>query len=273
MSALVRCSECGGTVVYDIDVEGAACMFCGTVALKVEQSEEEVPVPGQHLPVEVDRQRADGQFRKWARASWWYPKVLRDLDIKLNLLLLPAWRFKCHLETHWAGLERANTRSGKRPTSGKHQHDARCPVPASGGVSQTELMELEPYDDTLVQPFDARAVQLPYEPPQLSERAARLRAHDILTTYHRRRIMEEEGLTTCNVSPVIDDLDVRLMVVPVHIGAFTFRGVPWRFLINAQTGKVVGKAPIDRLKVLLVSGGVMLMLVALGVIISLATGA
>ncbi len=39
-------------------------------------------------------------------------------------------------------------------------------------------------------------------------------------------------------------------MLPVYIGSFRFRDRAWRVLLNAQTGKLVGKAPIDRRKVL-----------------------
>jgi hypothetical protein len=38
--------------------------------------------------------------------------------------------------------------------------------------------------------------------------------------------------------------------VPIYIGTFRFRDRPWRFLVNGQTGEVVGKAPLDWRKVL-----------------------
>jgi hypothetical protein len=251
MTELVRCAACGGSIVYDVKAAGGACMFCGSVALSAVPTEEPLPVPHAAIPVSITDADADGQFRDWARSSWWYPKELRLLEIKVRAMLLPAWRFSSHLETHWAGLVSAATRSGKRPKAGLDEIDTSVMVPASGGLSQAELFGLQPYHESAATDWKPRQTT-PWEPPQLTEHGARVRAHDLMAQWHAGRIKDERGLISCNVSPVIDDRDVRLLMLPIYIGAFRYREKPWRFVINAQTGEVVGDAPIDRLKVALV---------------------
>jgi hypothetical protein len=255
MSELVRCSACGGSVVYDVGRQGGTCMFCGSIALSAVAVEEPLPVPHAVVPLEVDGATADARFRAWSRSSWWYPAELRALRIEVRAMLLPAWRFSSQLESHWAGLERAATRSGKRPRSGQSHAETTVMVPASGGVSGGELHALEPYDEARAHAWDAAAAALPWEPPATTEQGAREQAHATMARWHASVIAGEQHLTSCNVSPVIDDRDVRLLMVPIHIGAFRYRDRPWRFLINGQTGKVVGEAPIDRIKVALVGLG------------------
>jgi len=52
--------------------------------------------------------------------------------------------------------------------------------------------------------------------------------------------------------------EARLLMVPVYIGSFRYRDRPWRFVVNGQTGKVTGRAPLDRRKI----AGVVLVVVA-----------
>lgn len=256
MSEVVRCGACGGSVVYDIKTEGAACMFCGSMALSAAPSTDPIPTPDSTIPLSVDAATADSRYRTWAQSSWWYPRELRTLKIQIKPMLLPAWRFFSHLETHWAGLKSAATRSGKAPTSGKAEIDTGVMVPASGGISQKELMEIQPYDEAGLIDWNEDAARLPWEPPQLTEHGATLQAHELMASWHANRIRSERSLISCNVSPVITDQDVKLLMVPIYIGAFRYRKKPWRFLINAQTGEVVGDAPIDRVKVALVVSGI-----------------
>jgi hypothetical protein len=130
-------------------------------------------------------------------------------------------------------------------------------VPASGGLSQAELFAIQPYDESAAQAWDP-ATALAWEPPQLTEQGARVRAHRLMADWHAGEIQRERDLVSCRVSPIVDDRDVRLLMLPIYIGAFRYRQKPWRFLINAQTGDVVGEAPIDRVKVALVIGGSLL---------------
>ena len=106
-SELLRCQACGGAVVWDAAQSGAACLFCGTVALEIEIGSEPLPEPQLVLPAEVSRAAAEERFRTWASGSWLRPPQLRDAEVGLHLMMLPAWRFHAELESHWAGLRRS----------------------------------------------------------------------------------------------------------------------------------------------------------------------
>ncbi len=266
---LLRCRSCGGSVIWDASHSGAACLFCGSVALEVQAPEEALPVPDGWLPISIEASVADSRFRAWATSSWFRPAILKTTAIQLRPMLLPAWRFHSRLETHWAGLRRARTQSGKAPVAGVETLELYHMVPASTGLTQVELFGLQPFDERTTQPWSSEAQTMIWEPPALTRQGASSRAHHDLAADHQRRIAHAHGLVKCNVSPLIDDLDVRLLMVPIYIGAFRFRDRPWRFLINAQTGEVVGDAPIDRLKLAaLIAGGVAL-LALIGLIIAL----
>jgi hypothetical protein len=250
VSELLRCQSCGGAVVWNAAQVEAACLFCATVALELELDADPLPEPEVHLPVRVSRAQAEEHFRAWATSSWFRPRELRTAPVELHLMRLPAWRFRSRLETHWAGLRRAATRSGKDPVSGVEFAELSHMVPASAGLSQAELSALQPFDEDDAEPWTGAAEleELIWEPPALSQRGARAQAHRELAEEHRRRIARTHGLIRSRVSAVIEDHDLRLMLVPIYIGSFRFRDRPWRFLINAQTGAVVGDAPIDRRK-------------------------
>lgn len=267
MSELLRCQACAGAVVWDAAQLGAACLFCGTVALELVIASEPVPSPEVVLPVVVSRASAEQRFRAWASKSWFRPPALRTAEVALHLLLLPAWRFHARLETHWAGLRPAATRSGKTPVAGVEQLELTTMVPASTGLSQAELAALQPFDESQARPWrgavdlavdssadlddtgSGEGVETIWEPPALTKRGARSQAHHELAESHRRRLARERGLVSARVSAVIEDRDVRLLLVPIYIGTFRFRDRPWRFLVNGQTGEVVGKAPLDWRKV------------------------
>ena len=267
MSLVVECGGCGGAVVYDASAEMAACIFCGSPAVE-EREASDVLVPELHLPVQVDKSDADQQYRDWARSSWWYPNVLRSLSVDLGLLLIPSWRFEGDVETHWNGLESGATRSGKQPTGGVAETRLVHMIPASQGITSAELTELEPYDMEQAEPWTGPEQGAPYELPGMSEQGARVQMHSLMSAAHRQRISAHHGLHQCVASSLVTNEEVVLLVVPVYIGAFRFRNRPWRFVVNAQTGEVVGAAPIDRVKVALVALGT---LVAIGLVLAFLT--
>jgi hypothetical protein len=271
MSERLRCLACGGAVVWDAAQAGAACLFCGTIALEVLVASEPLPVPDIYLPSTVPPELAEERFRAWAASSWLRPKALRSTEVVVRAMLLPAWRFNTRLETHFAGLRRAGTRSGRSPVAGVEHLELSYMVPASAGLSQGELSALRPFNELAAVPWaeaygpDDPSGDLIWEPPALTKQGARVQAHRELADMHRRRIMQAQGLVSAKVSALVDDLDVRLLLVPIYIGTFRFRDRPWRFLINGQSGEVVGEAPIDwgKLLALLLAAGLVVLLVVL----------
>ncbi|PRQ09474.1 hypothetical protein [Enhygromyxa salina] len=254
MSDLLRCLACGGAVVWDAEQSGAACLFCATIALEVHATSEPLPVPDAYLPTTVVPATAEARFRAWAASSWLRPRALRSTEITVQPVMLPVWRFHSRLETHFAGLRRASTRSGKSPIAGVDEVALSVMIPASAGLSQRELSALRPFDEREAAPWEQApdpddsptgTAHTIWEPPALSKQGARVQAHRELASEHRRRIMQSRSLISAKVSALVDDRDVRLLLVPIYIGVFRFRDRPWRFLINGQTGEVVGDAPVD----------------------------
>lgn len=251
MTQVIQCDACGGCVVYDAGREAARCLFCGSVALHADEGHEAIVRPDMMLPFEISREVADQHYRRWARSSWWYPKPLRQLAIELSELQLPIWRFDASLETHWAGLARAATRSGARPRAGVEYAELTTQVPASMGLRLIELVALLPFREGAAVRFDEG---VPHEVPALSERAASEQAQGKLLSDHRIKIARAHKLRRCNCSASIRIREARLLMVPIYIGSFRYRDRPWRFVINGQTGKVTGRAPRDRTKLALVIG-------------------
>jgi hypothetical protein len=266
MSEHLRCQSCGGSVVYDVAVEGAACLFCGALALAAAPPEEPVPVPDGMIDLAIDRATADAAYRRWAQRSWFYPGALRALRVELAPMLLPAWRFAGEVETHWAGLRRAATRSGKAPVSGQERASLQYMVPASGGLGEDELAALQPFHEHAVGHWNPGAEHVPWEPPAVSQERARTRAHQAMAEHHAAEITRAQRLVRCRVSPVVHDHDARLLMLPIYIGTFRFRDRPWRFVVNAQTGAVVGKAPLDRLKIALLALAALALVVAIALL-------
>jgi len=270
MSVVVQCNSCGGSVVYDAELEASKCIFCGSTEMGVPEEEEaKIPEPDAALQLHVDRENADGQYRAWATASWWTPKELRNLSIELKLMFIPAWWIRGEVESHWSGLLPAHTKSGKMPTSGIAKGVYEDMVPASQGLSSAELEELHPFHHEDQNAWSQEDQEHPFELPALTEEAARGWLHERLTHVHLQDIQTENGLLSGVASSMIEEDDHKLYMLPIYIGAFRFRERAWRFVVNAQTGEVVGDTPVDRVKVAKVVGG---SIVGLWALIKLVSG-
>jgi hypothetical protein len=259
---IVQCDRCGGIVAYDAARDAASCLFCGSEALRPASGREPLPPPGEAIPFVVDAARAEVAFANWARSSWWYPKSLRELEITAKPIFIPAWRFDAEVETHWAGLSAAPTRSGKRPASGQAKGREHAMIPASLGLTEHELRRLLPFEEDEVTPWSSEGNVIPFEVPSLSYPAALLVARNIVDHRRRAAISRTQRLSQCKASSLFDDVRARLLMLPVYVGGFRHRDRPYRFVINAQSGRVFGRAPLDRWKVALAVALVLTLLAA-----------
>ncbi len=247
---VVRCDACAGRVAYDAEAGVVRCLFCASVALEPVPFDVAPPLPSEVVPFVVDHDGAAAAFRAWTKASWWRPKALREVAAELTPLWLPAWHVRADVELHWAGLERASsTQNGKRPRAGVDTGLGETWIPASLGLTERELGALAPFDDRTRRVFEGDDRVIPFELPALSEGGARARALPVLEALRCRAIASREGLSQCRGSARLHELASHLRVLPIWIGSFRYRDRAWRFVVNGQSARVVGRAPLDRVKV------------------------
>lgn len=264
--AAVCCRSCGGAVRTVPGQALPACLFCGADAADLLPAEppEGVEPPVGAIPFAVAVADARAAFARFATSSFWYPSDLRSASLALRPLLLPAWAWSGAVETHWTGLVRAHTRSGKRPVAGSETLRVdQVLVPASRTLRLAELAALGPYDERALAPFDADRADVPIELSELTRSAARGRANAEMLARHRAEIERRHGLTDLHASAVTDDLAGRSVLVPVWIGAYRYGERTYRVLVNGQTGRLVGDAPFSWPKAAAVAAGVLVGLAVL----------
>lgn len=242
----VKCRTCGGHVAMAPGQQRPACLFCGSPALVQEPVPEGIEAPRVRLPFTMDEAGADAAFRSFARSSIWYPGDLRGARLELSRLMLPAWLWSGQVESHWAGLVRAGTRSGKRPTSGAETaHLDGELVPSSPSLSRAELAALAPFDAAAAVPVELDMLAEPYELGTLTRSAATQAAMEALRLRHASRISAAHSLLAVRVSSLFQQLSGEPLLLPIYICAYRYGDRSYRVVINGQTGKLTGKAPIS----------------------------
>lgn len=262
----VQCRACGGAVRLEVGQRTPRCLFCGQAALEERPTSSAVEQPGTFIPFEVDDDGAKKAFLAFSRSSIWYPGDLRQARLDLNRILLPAWAWSATLETHYAALVRdLSTHSNKRPVTGVEQK--RVPpvlIPSSRAITRHELAAVAPYNNRSEATFDPQAPAAPFEPAQLGRAAALGEAQIALAATHERDLMQRIGGERIRVSCLYQGLEGRPLLLPVYVGAYRYRDRLYRVVINGQSGKLTGTAPVSALRIaaaILIFGGLALVLV------------
>lgn len=256
----VRCEACGGAVAFPAGAATPACLFCGSTVLVATPAPEGIEPPEGFLPFRVDADAARAAFRRFASSSIWYPGDLRHARLDIHAVLVPAWRWSATLETTWAALLPAPTRSGKRPHSGADRTAVDgVLIPASQALSRHELDAIAPFaigadEGTRLEPVGG---DTPYETGSLTRTAAQLAGQAGLQAVRQRALLSETGARELRTSVVFHDLTGGPLLLPVWIGAYRRGDSVYRIVINGQTGALTGKAPISYARVALAVFGVL----------------
>ncbi len=262
----VTCRTCAGAVAMEAGRAVPRCLYCGSDALDVGELDERIEQPEHRIPFKISPEEADHVFRRFTRSSFWYPTEIRDARLKLERVLLAAWAWSGDLETHYTGLVQAATASGKRPIAGVENGRLEgIVVPASTALTQAELSHIAPFEHAEEEPFDPGVDAEPFEPGLLSRSAARERATAAMAAAHAGQIAKAQQASGVKASSLLRSVQGRPVLLPVYIGAWRFKDQVFRVVINGQTGRLSGKAPISLVKVALVVAAVLgaLLLVAL----------
>lgn len=242
----VRCKGCGGAVAAAPGRPLPACLFCGADAL--EAFDGGVEEPTRALPFDIDEAAARAAFQQFARSSWWYPSDLAGARVALRQVFVPAWAYSGRVQSTWAGLVSDNTRSGKRPVSGTDAADfAQVVVPASASLQPGEVRALGPWDEGRAVDFDRE--QAPFEVSTRTRDGLRQAAQEEFGARHASALSARHALLSIRAAHLAADLDGRPFLLPIWIGAYRYRDLPFRVVLNGQTGTLTGTAPRSRWKI------------------------
>lgn len=245
----LQCVSCGGAIAHAAGERTPRCLFCGRAELVPMDVPETVEDPEAWIPFDVDQAAAVTAFRSWAGSRFWAPGSIRQARVELAQLFLPAWVWEGELETHWTGLVRAGTRSGKRPVTGQDRASlAGVLVPSSPALSGAELAAITPFSDGSERPVDGD-LPAPHEVGLLTRSVARSRGVNEMQATHAQQIRQQRDLVRIKTSSLVLAASGRPVLLPVWIGAYLHGDDSYRVVINGQTGAATGTAPISWFKV------------------------
>jgi DNA-directed RNA polymerase subunit RPC12/RpoP len=265
-----HCERCGAEVTYADATVSASCPFCGSQQVVERRGAVDRILPQAVLPFAVSLEDAKRRWREWLGRGIFRPRGLRDAATgeALKGVYLPFWTFDTRTWSQWTAMAgyhytvtvgsgkdaRTETRTRWVPASGerKHFYDDVL-VCASQGVDGGLLAKAETYSLGALQP---------YRSDWLSGWAAEEYVVDLKPAwgFAREKVnaMEVEACSRAVPGDTQSDLRVwtqhagvtwKHVLLPLWIATYRWREKDYRFLVNGQTGEVVGTAPVSWIKV------------------------
>ncbi len=295
-----QCANCGTEVATSVDQRSYMCPFCDSSFVT------EIPVNrGRQRPefvigFAISSQQAKEKFFEWLRSnSWFRPGDLAQKAVseKQRGVYLPFWHFSMHAHSQWSAnigeywyrTETYTTRdaNGKTvtrtrqvqetewfPLRGKHQrYYYGYLVPAATGISHEEARAIQPFQLSALaryRPYylagwmaEEYSVAMEAAIEQSKAEFQRREQHEI------QQFLPGDTSSGLNVTTQFDVTGSDLILLPVHVLSYRYRERVFHFLVNGQTGKVVGEKPYSatRITTAVVIGVALLALLVIALIL------
>lgn len=286
---VVICKNCGGEEIYDALQTAAVCSFCGSTSVMPAADEKSI-APGGVCPFIVPVDKAGGLFSKWLGGKIFTPKKakLQARPESFKGIYLPYWTFDAMTSSAFsgrAGYDKMVKRGDQtvlvtdwKPVSGVYQEFFNDYTVVGTDKSENSLVgRAEPFDFSQL---------VPYRPELLAGFGAERYSIGLKDAWMKA----QEGIRgilygkisqyICSVwranrsdsvafSTQFSRITFKYILLPVWLSSFTYKGKLYQFVVNGQTGRVGGKAPVSALRVIIAIIIVLAILGLLGFLMSL----
>ncbi len=275
-----QCEGCGASMSYDARAQTLRCPFCGSVELKP-QADKKTLSPQRVVPFRLGQKEAVEAMRAWLGRGFFRPSNLAAdaIVVQTEPVYVPYWVFQANTHTYWTA-DSSRTPPGARakwyPMTGEHRGSYQnLLVGASSVLTPMETEGLCPfYLEAGVPPEQLDLDNAIYEQFSVPRKYARPLAVGGIEALEQQacRKYVPGSARNLKVNVLIEALSSYPVLLPVWIMAYRFQDRVFRILVNGQTGRVTGSAPISWAKVagfvLLCLAGLLGLLIMLGLLVS-----
>ncbi len=258
-----RCESCGGSIIVDENAAATKCPYCDNPAIFPAQLSG-VLKPDVIIPFAIQKSEMASRLKKFLSGKFLVPKIFRDNHRieQSSGVYVPFWLYDAKVQANIVyHAEIVNSyRSGDyQVTETRHYRCYRggnvdfenVPADASETMKDEYMDSIEPFDFSGLKQFDGM-----YMAGFVADKYT-VSSEDCLPRVNNRieRTCEDEFAKTLrgyssyrSVSTSIRNREngiVKYAMIPVWIMPTRYKGKVYEFVMNGQTGKVVGTVPIS----------------------------
>ena len=278
---VIRCQGCGAETVLEKNATAELCAFCGSPHVLNDQSEAGI-APESVIPFQTTQAQAVSSFRKWLSRRWFAPSKAKRMATlgKIAGVYLPHWTYDSETTSVYTGQAGHHyyvtvpvtvTRDGKQVTEMRQEQRTRW-TPTSGivhndfddvlvaGSRRLEehlLSRVRPYDLNKLCRYQAGFLSgFISEKPSVNLKEGWSVAQDEIDA-EMRSLARDDILRRADEAQVSSlrsehrNIRYKLTLLPMWLSSFTFKSKAFHVLINGQTGKAGGQAPVSPWRVLI----------------------
>ncbi len=283
---VLTCASCGADTIISAAAMTATCPFCGSHYVTEPHPGDRLILPETMMPFRVSEETALANFRDWVKKRWLAPRKFRRGVERPDPqgIYIPFWTFDADLSTDYSGFGgrrrivhytvRVNGKTETRtrtvtdwfPIAGnKLLHFDDMPCAASSKIDRALLEKVSPYSMKILHVYNPA-----YLAGFLSERysiglatgfSEVRRMMEVRMEEHIRSSLGYDTYRGMHYRHTYGNVKFKHILLPLWLATYRYHNKTYPFMVNGETGKVAGRAPISALKIfLLVMAGISTML-------------
>ena len=260
-----HCNSCGAELIADQTTSATFCLYCKNPAIIRSRFTGRFR-PKYLIPFHLTREQAKELYRNWIGKRIFAPgefKYKEEIE-KITGVYAPFWLFDCRTEgtvqgqgtrvSHWrqGNYRYTRTQYYRVVRSGTADYK-KVPVDASKKLDDALMQMIEPYHYKDITDFSMQYMSgfMAEKYDVESEEAKSVTASRVKQFTENRLKETITGYTSyhdtsCDITLVESEENYALL--PVYLLVNKYKGKDHLFIVNGQTGKVVGETPISRWK-------------------------
>ena len=288
-----RCQQCGAEVAVDPDQRSFTCPFCdSTYVIELPAGDGGRAQPEFVIGFAITPDQAAEKFRAWlSEGGWFRPGDLAaaKADGKLRGVYLPFWSFSTLAQSTWSAQigeywyrteTYTTTENGKTVThtrevqetewwnlAGKHHnYYSGYLVSGSKGLKQADADRIKPYHLAALKRYE------PYflagwfsEDYSIANQEAQQICQQEFCRWEQSAVgafLPGDTHRSVAVQTEFSETNADLILLPLYLLSYRYGDKLYRFMVNGQTGNVIGEKPLSTMRIALtIAGGVLLLLI------------
>lgn len=279
----LECQTCGASLLVDPNQRTALCPYCASPSVVERPPQMDRPAPHFVVGFTTTQENAQGSVKEWlGRRSFFVQSSVKKGTVdSVKGIYTPSYLYSSMATSNYSAQigenyqetetytttdsngntvvnTRTVTKTEWRYLQGQHScYVMDVLVTGSRAVPNNELEAIEPFDLRMMRRFTPAVISgWIAEEPTLSLQEcyglARQEAMEKIGS-ELKDFMPGDSHQSLTFNTVLDRETTELIYVPIWVMAIRHDPAkpPFRVLINGQTGKIYGKAPLSVLKILL----------------------
>ncbi|HHY83420.1 MAG TPA: DNA helicase PriA [Clostridiales bacterium] len=266
-----RCTSCGAELITDKTTSATFCLYCKNPAIIKSRFTGKFK-PKYVIPFRLTKEQAVELYKKWIGKHLFAPDEFKHKEEmeKVTGVYAPFWLFDCKTQGSIEGqgtrvrswtqgeYRYTETRYYRVVRSGSAEYN-KVPVDASKKLDDAFMQLIEPYNYQDLTDFSMQYMSgFMAEKYDVESEEAKSAVKKRVEQYTEKRLKETIGgyasYRDTYKSITLQEAQENYALLPVYLLVNKYKGKDHLFIVNGQTGKVVGDAPISRWKQLRFAG-------------------